>query len=716
MTAQAQQAQQAQQPEQPLPRLRDDLELVDNKVARGGSADRLIYDPLRHRFIQIDRSTFELISLLNQSASLEDWKRKAWDSFSLSMDRGAIKRVLSFLERSELLDHTQDGDWRALAQRRERSRKKVASRLVHSYLFFKIPIFRPQRFLEATLPLARPFMSRTAAFLVIVLGVTGLYLVSRQWDAFLTTFQHAFTIEGVITFAIALGLVKALHELAHAYVCVNYGCRVASLGIAFMLLTPLLYTDVTDSWRLKNNNQRLHIDAAGILLELSLAAIATFTWAFLPEGPLKSLAFAIATVGWIMSLAINLNPFMRFDGYYLLSDYLKVEHLQPRAFALARWHLREVLFNLKAPVPEVFPPRLHKILIVYAWATWVYRLLLFIGIALLVYTFFFKVLGIILFVIEILFFIAKPIWSEIKEWIAMRKEIFARKRTFVSVAVFIALFALLAFPWSTRVEIPALLTADDVKQIYPSRPAKIQEVLKRQGDPIKQGEIILVLQVPELTREMELTRVRMREIELRLSRRMADQHDRAETLVLKRELMSLKTKAQGLETESSELFIRAPMSGTVIEQNPLLHKGRWISKRERIALVGARAKWVINGYIAQADISRVHSGAEGKFIPDDPLLPAIKVSLYSVLRSGTAALSYPDLASVHGGSIATRQEVQGSLVPVSAQFLATMHTDSINQPLSHTVRGLVHLEGSPQSILARLWRQVLAVLVRESGA
>ena len=143
-------------------------------------------------------------------------------------------------------------------------------------------------------------------------------------------------------YLITLVFVKSLHELGHAFVSKYFGCRVSSIGIAFLVFFPFLYTDTSDAWRLRDHKDRLLINFAGILTELHLALISTFLWAILPDGGLKSVTFFIATTSWISSLAINVSPFMRFDGYYVFSDWLKAENLQPRSFALARWQLREI--------------------------------------------------------------------------------------------------------------------------------------------------------------------------------------------------------------------------------------------------------------------------------------------------------------------------------------------------------------------------------------
>src|SRR5690606_28730458 len=107
------------------------------------------------------------------------------------------------------------------------------------------------------------------------------------------------------------------------------------------------------------------------------------------------------------TLLINVSPFMRFDGYFILMDWLGFANLHGRSFALARWHLRKVLLGWRDPVPEAFAPRQQLSLILFAWATWLYRLVLFLGIAVLVYQFFIKLVGIFLFLVEIAWFVAK---------------------------------------------------------------------------------------------------------------------------------------------------------------------------------------------------------------------------------------------------------------------------------------------------------------------
>src|SRR5690606_21301466 len=110
---------------------------------------------------------------------------------------------------------------------------------------------------------------------------------------------------------------------------------------------------------------------------------------------------------------VNLNPLMRFDGYFLFSDLVRMPNLEARGHAMGRWHLRRLLFGLADPRPE--PGR--SWLVGYAYAIWTYRLFLFLGIALAVYFLFFKALGIVLFLVEIVYFIGAPVFREARKWV-----------------------------------------------------------------------------------------------------------------------------------------------------------------------------------------------------------------------------------------------------------------------------------------------------------
>ncbi|MCP3669778.1 MAG: peptidase M50, partial [Gammaproteobacteria bacterium] len=357
--------------------------------------------------------------------------------------------------------------------------------LLHNYLFIRIPLLRPDRWLNNWAPRLRWLFSDTVHYAILTLGALGGILVLRQWDAFWSTFIHFFTLQGLVFYGLTLALVKSVHELGHAFVAKRQGCRVASMGVALLVMLPVLYTDTTDAWRLRSRAARLRIVTAGVRSELYLTLLATFLWNVLPDGVMRSAAFFVATTSWVTSLLVNVSPFLRFDGYYAFSDWLGIENLQQRAFALGRWRLRELLWGFKDPLPEPVPRHRARVLVSYAWATWVYRFFLFLGIALLVYHMFFKVLGIVLFVVEVLWFIVLPMTREMGEWWQRRSSVRLSGLRLVFWLGVGGIFLLALWPQPGSIHLPAVLFAERSQSIFAMEEAQVAEVWVKRGEQVE---------------------------------------------------------------------------------------------------------------------------------------------------------------------------------------------------------------------------------------
>ncbi len=699
-----------------LPPLREDLVLSQGAKDRQGRATWQIYDPLRHRFIAIDHATFVILSLWRDQTTVSGLAKAAVQALGQAAPRATFEGLVRFLTHNNLLTQGPDHDWRGQVASARAHHHGFVMSLVHNYLFFRIPLFAPELFLRRTRWFADLMFTRTAVALIAAIGVAGLFLVSRQWDEFLRDARGLASIEGAAQFGIALFLLKILHEFGHAYAADRYGCRVPVMGLAFMMMAPILYTDVTDAWRLPNRRQRLVIDAAGVMVELAVACIATFVWVFLPEGTPRQMAFLIATTSWVTSIAINLNPLMRFDGYYIFADLLGIENLQSRAFAVGTWRLREVLFGLKAPSPESLRRPMLLLLIAYAWTIWIYRLVLFTGIAAAVYAYFFKALGVILFLFEIGYFIARPVVKEVGHWWQNRRAVMVTPRSRWTLGIVVAGLVLFFLPWSTTITVPAILEAADVARLFAPRPARIIAIEVQVGQAVKKGDRLMRLEALDLESERLTTAAKLAVIAVRLDRMSADKTDREDSQVLESQRAALLSRMQGLDRERQELVIRAPIDGIVGELSPQLQAGRWISQKEQLALVHGDGHALISGYVAEPDLGRIDTGAKGRFIPDAPLAASVPVTLSMIAISSTRHLEFAELSSVHGGRIDASADARQRLVPSGAQYGATFAVADRVPNLVLRQRGLVHVTGRAESYFSAVWRRVLKVIVRESSA
>ncbi|MGC4026048.1 MAG: HlyD family efflux transporter periplasmic adaptor subunit [Mesorhizobium sp.] len=698
----------------PLPALREDLQIVRGGVSYSGAPVWIVLDPIRNRFFRITYEMFQLLSLWNRAGSVTKLMIMVARTFGREASPEEITTATRLLDSGFFFTTPSSGSWRPLYAA-SKPRHSLFMRIVHNYLFFKVPLVRPARFLRATWPIVSPLFSRTFLMLTVIVGLMGLYLVSRQWEAFKGTFPYVFTLEGAIISLLSVGFIKSLHELGHAYVAHRYGCRVPTMGFAMMVLMPLLYTDVSDAWRLKQRRQRLAIDSAGMLVEFAVAAYALLVWSFLPDGPLRSAVFVLAAVGWVLSLVVNTNPFMRFDGYYILADAVGIENLQPRAFRHLKWRIREFLFGLGDEPPEYFPRKIDLFLTAYAIATTIYRLLLYIGIALLVYHFFIKIVGIMLFAVEVGFFLIRPVWSEIKEWFAMRHEILSRRRTYFSLAVFVAAIVFMFLPVSSRVTAPAVLQPELFARLYPEEPGKITAVHVARGQEVRKGDVLFEIQSPATAHERKLTDIEISLAELRLSRIGAEADDRAQSGTIRSQLASLQAQRTGLEERESKLIVRAPFDGRIADINSGIAEGRWVGRNQQLGYLESNGSLAIRGYVEGDDRARLEDGAKTIFVPADLSRAKLDATLVGVSTYGVTRIDLPDLASVNGGPIAVYQQANKTLTPVTAHYAVRAETPATSTPIGQTVRGTLLIDAKPESAASRLWRWIGRVFVRELG-
>ena len=700
----------------PLPILRDDLEIVPTAAQPNGAPAWVIFDRVGNRYFEIGREFLDMLTLWGVG-TVTKLVAKVRTEFGRTITDEDVKSVIHFLISNALVRDIPGNDFKAMVAKEEEGKKSALSKMMHSYLFFRIPLFRPDRFLQATWPFVAFLFTRFAVWIYALVGISGLYLVSRQWDQFTGTFQFMLSWQGAALYGLSLVFVKSIHELGHAYMSVRYGLRVPTIGVAFMVLMPVLYTDTSGAWRLRRRRDRLMIDGAGIFTELSLAAIATLIWVFLPEGGLRLCVFAVATTSWITSLAVNLNPLMRFDGYYILSDTLGFQNMQQRGFDMARWRMRELLFGLGEPAPETLSVRLRRLIIVHAWATWIYRFFLFLGIAVLVYAFFIKIVGIILFIVEILWFILMPLGREMKHWWEIRSQIMAAKR-FMGLGVVLACTVVLAvIPWSTRISIPAVMTAEKEQSIFAPFPAQIVELNVKDGDRVKSGAVLMTLAAPQLDLDLKLATEKRTLLETRIDRTGADAEDRASLIVLTNELKEVVEELEGLARIKNKLVVRAPFEGIVADIDPELHKGLWINKKTPLAILQVGSGPSIKGYVGEANVFRFETGASALFIPENPELPMVRTQVKDVAQASSERLDEPYLALPYGGSIAIEEAKREELRPMEATYAVAMTTlakSNVQLP-QMAIRGVSVISGEPLSFYTRMKRQVLKVFVREMG-
>lgn len=700
--------------ELPLSPLREELTLHPGPVARDGSPTWTLHDPVRHQFFRIDWPVFEVLCRWDEGVVATLLGRLHAET-TLRLEVEEIRQVEHFLAEQNLLRCQTPQETVRLAAMAAARRVHWGSWLLHHYLFFRIPLLRPDRLLAALLPWLEPLYSPWFARLLGVALITGLLLLARQWESFVHTLQETLTWGGLLGYGVTLSLVKTLHELGHALTAKRLGCRVPTMGIAFLVLWPVLYSDTTDAWKLPNGWHRLAVAAGGLLAESTLAVLALLAWSFLPEGTGREAAFMICTTSLLSTLLINLSPFMRFDGYFILSDWLNIHNLHARSFALARWWLRERLFRLDRPPPESFLPWHRNGLILFALCTWIYRLGLFLGIAVLVYHFFIKAVGVALFLVEIGWFIVLPVFRELRVWWQLRQEILVRSRVRRLLPPLLLGVMLLIFPWQGWVSAPALLVGERHAILYAPGPGRLVAMPIREGQTVQTGDLMFELATPDLDFRWEQNAIRQRTLQWEWSAMGVESRLLERSQSLRQEIETAITAGIHLDREKARYRLTAPFSGLVVDLTPDQQVGQWLGTRERLGAVLAPEGAVIRAYPTEEDLARLTIGSRGWFYPEDPDWPPLPCRVIDLDRSSSRYLPDQALASRYGGPIPVREQ-GNQLLPEQAVYRLVLAVDQDSSPrITQQYRGTVRLTSVAQSLVDRFWRAILAVLIRESG-
>ncbi|WP_323639983.1 HlyD family efflux transporter periplasmic adaptor subunit [Pectobacterium polonicum] len=693
--------------------LRDELILHAGPANRDGSPSWTLEDPLRGLYFRIGWAEMAMLSRWSVGNAAQIVAEINQTS-ALTLDDSDVQYFNRFLQANSLTRVSGDEALAQFSRQVEQSRVSMWRKLLKNYLFFRIPLWHPDRFLGATLPWIEPFFSRTFLKLTLLVAALGLFLAGRQWETFKHTFLHFFTLEGAALAGLTLCFTKILHEFGHAYTCKRFGARVATMGIAFLVMMPVLYTDTSGSWKLTRRRQRMAIGAAGMMTELALAAWATLAWSFLPDGMLRSAAFMLATTTWIMTLAINLSPLMRFDGYFLLSDGLQVPNLQNRGFAIGRWQMREWLFGLGDAPPEHFPRWLQRTLVGYAFAVWIYRFFLFTGIAILVYHMAFKLLGMLLFAIEIGYFVVMPVVNEVREWSKRRKDYRMNRNMTTTLAVSTVVLLLLMIPWQRSVYAPALLRAEQQSSLYMPVPAMIQRIEVQVGQPVRAGQTLFTLSSDALAHERQQLERQIATLNWQSTFQVFNKEAAGDHQRVKQEHEAALQKLQVLQRQSEQLTVRAPIDGVVADMATPLEAGEWLGQGEWLAVVTKPTGGLVEAFVSEKDWQRLSTGAKGTFYLQDVSRSSLPLTIVEIASTATRDLNAaPELASVYGGDIATLSDAQRKLHPEQAMYrvLLSLPADYRAQP--QVLRGTVVMDGEAQSLLVRGWKVVSAVLIRE---
>jgi putative peptide zinc metalloprotease protein len=703
----------APSPEHPLPLLRRDIKIYPGPDESDGSPTYNCLDPVRGQYFKISWLELAIFRHLKPGMTLTNLTQELNKNSTLKVTKEEIKEFFEDAARNHLLEISRSSE-DLLKETAQRRLHPIMWTLYH-YLYIRIPLLNPDHFLADTLRVVRPLVSKFAILTYIILTGIGVSLLVDRFDEFLHTFPYFFNIQGLFFYACAISLVKIIHEFSHAYVAKYYRLHIPTMGVAFIVLWPVLYTDVTDGWKLNKRSQRLAISFAGVAAELVLAGISTLGWALSEPGLLQSAFFIIASITWISTLAVNLNPAMRFDGYYLMSDFMGIDNLQHRAFAYTRWELRKWFLGMDLPPPEEkLSLRRKAFMFFYSIYTWIYRLILYTVVALFVYYEFTKILGIILFMVEIAFFIAPPFISESKQLFSLRKFITFNPRLALTSLALLLLAAWFIVPLPHEERFPAVTIPKQDQIIYIPQEGKVESLYFTRGDQVKPGQILAVLSSDPLRINIKQNAAEKETVQSQMHVLSLKDEDRAFLPEKAAELASYESKGKALDQQQQLLTIKSAINGIVYEWDDTLRLNEHVQKNQIIGKIAALQNIEVICFVPESQIHDINLGQNVTFRLSNTLekIPGRIIDISTVRAD---FLLYPALASTNKGDLPVIEKEQGKLAMVETYYYIKVQLESNPSDLKLGERGYVSIRGPWKSMFMNMIRYIQSIYWRESG-
>jgi len=694
-----------------LPPLRPGLALTPGEATTTGEPTAVLHDPLRHRFFHLGWHDLEILrrwSLGSAPAVAAALARET----PLAISANDVVGLARFLEQHELTDASAPGATGRLLRAATPGAMGTPAtvRLVQRVLFARIPLVRGDAWLRGALPLVRPLMTPAFAVLMGLAALFGLWRLSGQWDVFLSTFDYLYTPGGFFLLGLAIALSKVAHELGHAFVTVNAGSRVSSMGVALLICWPVLYTDTSHAWTLRNRRHRVAIALAGVAAEGILWVIALNAWPLLADGPARTICVLFVTVIWLTTVLVNLNPFMRFDGYFLLADLLGVPNLQPRALAFLKGRAGRVLFGLPVPPDAAAQNRRLRLLFqVYGPLLLAYRVTLAVAIALLVRTWLSEGAGAAVFLLLLGVLVVWPFSRLVRDWWRARRA--ARLGPVLrTLALATLALVLLVVPWWGPLQTQGVLRPVRDQAVFPTLAGTVERVLVAEGDRVAAGDPLVYLRSAALAHDLEDIERRLDAALLRLET-MAELGRAGESRLVARErVLALRGEQESLRQTIAGLTVRAPFDGVAMDLDRSLLPGqaRPISQR-LMSIADLRACRVV-AYVSERALARVAVGQRGRFYgpgswADDP----VALTVARVDGSAAGQVESMALTSRFGGPVPVRSNGEdgptGDAVAVPAEAVYRVELDAARCLGPPAVRrGVVALDAAPVSALSVLGR------------
>ena len=568
----------------------------------------VLQDHAAGKFYRFSPAAHVLIGMMDGRRTIQE----IWDIACNRLGDGLptqdeVIRLLSQLHSADMIHSDIPPDVVEIAERASTQRRKRLIQSIRNPLAVRIPLVDPDRFLAATYPLISIWF--TWFGLLIWLGVVGygVVLAGMHWPALTENItDRVLATDNLVMLFLTYPFVKALHELGHGYAIKAWGGEVHQVGVMMIVLMPIPYVDATAAWSYQEKRKRIVVGAAGIMVELMLAALAMMVWVNVGKGFVSALAFNVMLIGGVSTLLFNGNPLLRFDGYYVFADLIEIPNLGVRGNKYMGYLFRRYLFGVTDAKSPATARNEAPWLLIYSIAAFIYRTIIMLGIILMIAGKFFFI-GVLLAVWALFMLFVWPLCKQVAYLFTAPELTRKRKRALTVSAALVAIVAGPLFfapvPFGTVTQ--GVIWVPENSRIRAGTDGVVAEVMRSSETIVQAGELLVAMKDPLLEAEARIIEAELAELRLQYAAEKIT--DQIAAKITRRRIEAVETKLARAEYKLLALKITSPTTGRLVLAREQDLVGHYVRQGEQIGYVVEHDRPIVRAIVDQDDIELVRS-------------------------------------------------------------------------------------------------------------
>jgi putative peptide zinc metalloprotease protein len=666
-----------------------------------------------HRFTPIANL---VIGLMDGKRTLQE----IWDLACVRLgdevpSQDEVIKLLSDLHKADVLQSDAPPDIHELQKRRKQHAKVRWKQYIGNPLSLRFPLLDPDRFLNRLHPFVAPLFGWFGAAIWLATMGWALVLIALHWTELSSNVvDQVFSVQNLLLIWIVFPLIKVLHELGHGMATKAGGGEVHETGVMLLILMPIPYVDASSATAFRDKRSRMLVGAAGMLVELYIAAIAMIAWAYLEPGIERAICYNVVLVAGVSTLLFNANPLLRYDGYYILADYLEIPNLAQRSNEYLGYLVNRYLFGVDGGSSPVSAPGERGWFVFYSIASFLYRMFMMVSIALLVASQFF-VIGTLLAFWAVATMLVIPVAKKVSYLFYSPRLTSHRQRAmFATAAILLPLAALLFWlpaPSATRAE--GVIWAPEQAQVRATVDGFVSRVLARPDQQVRRGEVLIETEDPELEARTRALEAQLAELEARY--RALIQTRRVQADVINEQKVQVAEALDLARRRQAELKVRSPADGRFIIQDAQNSQGRYAQRGEVLAYVTEATATLVRVVVPQSEGDLVRKGSRRvELRAADRIGHTIEARIQREVPAATDELPSMTLSLEGGGKIGLDPSSRtGEARAVEKLFVLDLEVPPGEQANYLGGRVYVRFEHEPEPLANQWYREVRRAFLKK---